>query len=169
MRRVFWPLVALAGLLAACSVSFTIPLPDQTVQLPALGGTLGRVVYPAQAQSFPPPGGVLKDVQVTGTLEASQPLSLTLDLYARTKDPAQDENCLALGGYAYACALGPEDGPIGRASFAGTSAPLSLKGEKLTQGVQEGRLWLGAMVQGLPNGGLTLTFKNLKATLTLGL
>ena len=165
--------MALAGLLAACSVSFTIPLSDQAVQLPALGDTLGRVVYPAEAQTFPTPGGVLKDVQVTGTLEASQPLFLTLDLYARTKDPAQDGNCLALSDfqkvYAYACALGPEDGHIGRASFAGTSAPLSLKGEKLTQGVQGGRLWLGVMVQGLPSGGLTLTFKNLKATFTLGL
>ncbi|GAB5601509.1 hypothetical protein FJNA_00330 [Thermus sp. FJN-A] len=173
MRRAPWFLLALGSLLAACSVTVSVSLPDQTVQIPALGDTAGKVIYPANPQGFSPPGSVLKDVQVTGTLEASQSLTLTLDLYARTLDPAQDNNCLALRDfqnvYAYACTLGPEDGHIGEAAFSGSAqATLTLRGEKLTQGVQGGRVWLGAMAQGLPGGNLTFTFKNLKATVTLG-
>jgi hypothetical protein len=166
--------LALGALLAACSLPLTIPLPDQTVEVPALGDTAGKVVYPAKPQTFTSPGSVLKDVRVEGTLEASQPLLLTLDLYARTQDPAQDPNCQPLGDlttpYAYACAVGAEDGPIGEASFQGTSTTsLSLNGPKLTEGLQQGRLWLGVKVQGLPAARITFTFKNLRATFTLGL
>lgn len=166
--------LALGTLLAACSATFTLPLPDRSVRVAAVGDTAGRVVYPAEALSFSPPGGVLKDARVEGVLEASQPLLLTLDLYARTQDPAQDPGCLALPDpttpYAYACSVGPEDEKVGEARFNGTStASFSLKGTHLTEGLQQGRLWLGVMAQGLPAAQVTLTFKNLRATLTLGL
>lgn len=136
--------------------------------------TQGRVVYPAQALTFPAPAGVVKWVRVEGTLEANQPLALTLALYARTQDPRNDPRCLALSDftqtYAYACPEGSEDERIGEARFtASRTAPLVLSGQNLTQGVQQGRLWLGILASGLPAGELTLTFKNLRATLGVGL
>jgi hypothetical protein len=160
--------------LTACSVTVTVPLPPQEVKVPVASDTMGLIVYPADPPPFPSPGSVLKNVVVRGTLEANQKLNLTLDLYARTTDPKNDGNCIALRDfattYAYACPPGPEDGPIGRATFNGTaSASLQLQGEKLTQGLQQGRIWLGVMVQGLPAGQVALIFKNLVATVTLGL
>lgn len=171
--RSLLPLV-LGPLLAACSATLTLPLPDQTVTVAALGDTAGRVVYPAEPMTFSSPGSALKDARVEGTLEASQSLLLTLDLYARTQDPAQDKDCIGLSDltrtYAYACSVGPEDGPIGQAHFQRTSTTsLSLAGPKLTEGLQQGKLWLGVMAQGLPAPQVTFTFKNLRATLTLGL
>ncbi|MGC8905529.1 hypothetical protein [Thermus sp.] len=159
--------------LVSCSATLTLPLPDQTVEVAAVADTGGKVVYPAKPNPFSPPGSILKDVRVEGTLEASQELFLTLDLYARTEDPAQDPDCFALSDlgttYAYACSVGPEDEKIGQAGFANTaSAPLSLSGSKLTEGIKQGRLWLGVMAKGLPAAGVTLTFKNLRATVTLG-
>lgn len=171
MRRIF--LLALPLLLAACSVSVTVPLPDQRVVLAGLPEVWGRVVYPVQPLEFP--AFPAKRVEVSGVIEASQPLTLSLDLYARLEDPAQDSHCLALGNgqavYAYACPVGPEDGWVGSAAFASeASAPLSLKGENLNQGVQRGRLWLGLAVGGgsLPASLVELTFKELKATVTVG-
>ncbi|WP_243095449.1 hypothetical protein [Thermus thalpophilus] len=166
-------LLALTSLLAACTFSLTLPLPDQTLNVPAVMDTQGHVLYPKDPLAFPPPGEVVKAVRVEGTLEASEPLTLTLELYARLKDPADDPSCLALSDftttYAYACSIGPDDAKVGEARFTlSQSAPLQLSGTKLTQGVQQGKFWLGALGQGLPAGGLTLTFKNLKATLTVG-
>ncbi|MGC8968478.1 MAG: hypothetical protein ACP5JV_09255 [Thermus sp.] len=158
--------------LAGCSATLTLPLPDQTVKVAAVADTGGKVVYPANPNLFSPPRSIL-DVRVEGTLEASQDLFLTLDLYARTEDPAQDPGCFALSDlrttYAYACSVGPEDEKIGQAGFANTkSAPLSLSGSKLTEGIKQGRLWLGVMAKGLPAAEVTFTFKNLRATVTLG-
>ncbi|WP_018111428.1 hypothetical protein [Thermus igniterrae] len=166
--------LGLTALLAACSFSLTLPLPDQTLKVPAMADTQGQVVYPAQALTFPAPGGVVKGVRVEGTLEASQSLTLTLALYARTQDPENDPDCLALRDftqtYAYACPMGPEDEKVGEATFtASRAASLALSGQNLTQGVQQGRLWLGMMASGLPAGQLELTFKKLKAIVSVGL
>jgi len=173
MRRSAF-LLGLLLALTACSVTVTVPLPPQEVKAPVAPDTMGLIVYPADPPSFPSPGSALKNVVVRGTLEANQNLNLTLDLYARVSDPKQDKNCVALSDfastYAYVCTPGPENGPIGRASFSNAaSGPLQLQGEKLTQGLQQGRVWLGVMVQGLPAGQVTFTFKNLVATVTLGL
>lgn len=85
MRRA---LFLLGLLLSACSLSLTVVLPDQTLNLPGLGDTGGRVVYPQEGLSFnPPPLDVIRGVKVEGILEASQPLTATLEFYARTEDP----------------------------------------------------------------------------------
>ncbi|WP_038057605.1 hypothetical protein [Thermus amyloliquefaciens] len=172
MKRLLASL-GLSFLLAACSVSVTVPLPEQRVTLAAVGDTLGRVVYPAKPMEFP--GVPVKGVEVSGVLEANQPLTLTLNLYARLTNPASDPNCIALSDfttvYAYACPVGPDDEKVGSASFTlSQSSPLALNGQNLTQGVQAGKLWLGVEVnQGLPAGPVDFTFKNLKATVTVGL
>ncbi|MCS6869393.1 hypothetical protein [Thermus sp.] len=173
MRR-FGMLALGITLLAACSFNLTVPLPEQRVQVP-LADSQGRVVYPAQTLSFPPPGGVVRRAEVRGTLEADQALNATLALYVRLQDPEEDPSCLALRDpngtpLGYACPVGPGDEKVGEASFAASkTAPLGLRGEQLTQGVQSGKLWLGLQVQGLPSGLVELRFKDLKAILTLGL
>jgi hypothetical protein len=82
--------------LTACSVTVTVSLPDQTLDLPGLTDTDGKVVYPKDGLSFsPPPVDVVRGIRVEGVLEASQPLNITLAFYARTQDPSQDPACAA--------------------------------------------------------------------------
>jgi len=82
--------------LTACSVTVTVSLPDQTLDLPGLTDTGGKVVYPKDGLSFdPPPVDVVRGIRVEGVLEASTLLNVTLEFYARTQDPSQDDACTA--------------------------------------------------------------------------
>ncbi|WP_234554190.1 MULTISPECIES: hypothetical protein [Thermus] len=173
VKRLLLSALGLSLLLAACSVRVTVPLPNQQVTVAMVGDTLGQVIYPAQAMEFP--GVPVKSVEVSGTLEANQPLTLTLNLYARLTDPASDPSCTALSDftttYAYACPVGPDDERVGSATFAlSQSTSLTLKGQNLTYGVQAGKLWLGVQLnQALPAPQVEFTFKDLKATVVAGL
>lgn len=169
MRRA---LFLLGLLLSACSLPLTVVLPNQTLNLPGLGDTGGRVVYPQEGLSFnPPPLDVIRGVKVEGILEASQPLTATLEFYARTEDPGDCDPLPPVAPSVYLCSIGPEDEDekVGEAVFNGTrSAPFTLQGGRLTEGIRQGRLWLGLKYQGLPSTPLTLTFKGMKATVTVG-
>ncbi|WP_330848628.1 hypothetical protein [Thermus thermamylovorans] len=86
--------------------------------------------------------------------------------HVRLGDPGEDPGCQPLPG-GYACPAEP-GARVGEAAFAGTStASLVLEGAGLTQGVREGRFWLGLLGEGLPAGG-TLTLKDLRATVVVG-
>jgi len=182
MRRVTLVLGLLLAL-TACSVTVTVDLPDQTLDLPGLADTVGKVVYPKDGLSFdPPPVDVVRGIRVEGVLEAetSQPLNITLEFYARTRDPSQDPACTAptptfpqgigVEPAIYLCSIGPDDQKVGQATFQNSQqASFTLQGTKLTEGIKAGRLWLGIKASGLPSTSLTLTFSNMKAYVTVGL
>ncbi len=167
--------------LTACSVTVTVPMPDQTLDLPDLPGLIDtgrKVVYPKDGLSFsPPPVDVVRSLRVEGVLEASQPLNITLEFYARTQDPSQDDACTAppFPGVEniYFCSTDPndqKDQKVGQATFQNSQqASFTLQGTKLTEGIKAGRLWLGIKASGLPSTSLTLTFRNMKAYVTVGL
>ncbi|MFN3369025.1 MAG: hypothetical protein ACK4ZX_06430 [Thermus sp.] len=164
---------ALLGLfLTACSFAVTVDLPEQSFSVAALPNTQGKILYPKKTTFNPPPVSP-KSVSVQGTLEASQTLNTTLNFYVRLKDPATDPGCTDLSSYgiqAYACGIGPDDEKAGEARFQWSpSAPLTLQGENLTQGIAQGGFWLGLEVQGLPSGPVNFTLKNPKALVTVGL
>lgn len=70
----------------------------------------------------------------------------------------------------YLCPVGPDDQKVGEASFQNSRrASFILQGTKLTEGVKTGKLWLGIKASGLPSTPLTLTFRNMKAYVTVGL
>jgi hypothetical protein len=168
--------------LTACSVTVTVSLPDQTLDLPGLADTGGKVVYPKDGLSFdPPPVDVVRGIRVEGVLEASEPLNITLEFYARTQDPSQDRACTAptfpfapqgigVEPAIYLCSIGPDDQKVGQATFQNSQqASFTLQGTKLAEGIKAGRLWLGIKASGLPSTPLTLTFRNMKAYVTVGL
>lgn len=162
--------LSLGFLLAACSFTVTVPLPDQTFSAQALPDTQGEILYPKNPATFDPPPVSPKSVVIQGTLEADQPLNTTLAFYVRLKDPKTDPGCMDLSIIpAYACSIGPYDEKSGEAFFNNSSsAPLTLTGRNLTQGIAQGQFWLGLEVQGLPQGLVNFTLKNLKATVTVG-
>jgi len=167
--------------LTACSVTVTVSLPDQTLDLPGLADTGGKVVYPKDGLSFdPPPVDVVRGIRVEGVLKASEPLNITLEFYARTQDPSQDPACTAptptfpqgigVEPAIYLCSIGPDNQKVGQATFQNSKqASFTLQGTKLTEGIKAGRLWLGIKASGLPSTSLTLTFLNMKAYVTVGL
>lgn len=160
-------------LLAACSYTLTVTLPPQTIQVPALSDTQGKIVYKKDPVSFSPPPVAPKDVTLSGTLEASQTLNATLGFYVRLVDPASDPACYGIPfaqvAQAYVCPIGTNDEKAGEANFQNVkSTSLTLKGGNLTQGISEGRFWVGLEVQGLPSENVTFTLKDLKATVTVG-
>lgn len=183
MRRVTLVLGLLLAL-TACSVTVTVDLPDQTLDLPGLTDTGGQIAYPKDGLSFtPPPVDVVRSLRVEGVLEASSPLNLTLEFYARTQDPSQDPACTAptptfpqgigVEPAIYLCSIGPDDQKdqkVGQATFQNSQqASFTLQGTKLTEGIKAGRLWLGIKASGLPSAPLRLTFLNMKAYVTVGL
>ena len=167
MRRAAW---LLGLLLAACSATLTVPLPDQVLDLSGLTDTAGQVAYPKEPLSLdPPPVSVIRGIRVEGILEASLPLNATIEFYARTQDPKTDPSCWTLPSY-YLCSVGPGDEKVGEAAFQGsTQAAFTLQGNRLLEGLRAGRFFLGLKASGLPLEPLTLTFKNMKAYLTVGL
>ncbi len=180
MRRLTLVLGLLLAL-TACSVTVTVDLPDQTLDLPGLADTGGKVVYPKDGLSFdPPPVNVVRSLRVEGVLEASEPLNITLEFYARTQDPSQDPACTAptptfpqgigVEPAIYLCSIGPDDQKAGQATFQNSQqASFTLQGTKLAEGIKAGRLWLGIKASGLPSTPLRLTFRNMKAYVTVGL
>jgi hypothetical protein len=181
MRRVTLVLGLLLAL-TACSVTVTVDLPDQTLDLPGLTDTGGQIAYPKDGLSFtPPPVDVVRSLRVEGVLEASQPLNLALEFYARTQDPSQDPACqlptlplvpqgIGVEPAIYLCPIGPADEKVGEAHFQNSQqASFTLQGTKLTEGIKAGRLWLGIKASGLPSAPLRLTFRNMKAYVTVGL
>jgi hypothetical protein len=161
--------------LTACSVTVTVDLPDRSLDLPGLTDTGGKVVYPKDGLSFdPPPVDVVRGIRVEGVLEASEPLNATLEFYVRTQDPSRDSACTAppFPGVEniYFCSIGPDDQKVGQATFQNSQqASFTLQGTKLTEGIKAGRLWLGIKASGLPSAPLRLTFRNMKAYVTVGL
>jgi hypothetical protein len=161
--------------LTACSATVTVSLPDQTLDLPGLTDTVGKVVYLKDGLSFdPPPVDEVRGIRVEGVLEASEPLNATLEFYARTRDPNRDSACTAppFPGVEniYFCSIGPDDQKVGQATFQNSQqASFTLQGTKLTEGIKAGRLWLGIKASGLPSAPLRLTFLNMKAYVTVGL
>jgi hypothetical protein len=118
---------------------------------------------------------VVRGIGVEGVLKASEPLNITLGFYARTQDPSQDPACTAFtlpgaGSSIYFCSTDPKDQKVGQATFQNSQqASFTLQGTKLTEGIKAGRLWLGIKASGLPSTSLTLTFRNMKAYVTVGL
>ncbi len=181
MRRSAF-LLGLLLTLTACSVTVTVDLPNQTLDLPGITDTGGQIAYPKDGLSFsPPPVDVVRGLRVEGVLEASTPLNVTLEFYARTKDPSQDPTCtsptfpfapqgIGVEPVMYLCPVGPDDQKVGEASFRNSQqASFTLQGTKLAEGIQKGKLWLGIKASGLPSTPLTLTFRNMKAYVTVGL
>ena len=163
MRR-FLPLLALA--LGACALPITIGLPDQTLDIPSLLHTGDLVLYPKDPLTFNrPPVDVVQSVEVRGRAVANQPLNATLEVYGRVQSPPCG---LDPSGSFYLCPKDQEE-RLGELAFNGTSqTSFTLQGQALTQGVKEGRLWLGVGVQGLPAGGVRLELKDMQATLRTG-
>ena len=163
--------VSVLLVLVACSgAPLTIPIADQSVDFAIVPPTAGKVAYPIAKTSFDNKGITLKDLELVGTVQFSG-LSgnTTLTLYARNQNPSASCSPVpTLAPQYYVCDASSETAISNSLTFnsAQTSQALSLKGEKLVQGINQNSLWLGVKVDNtLVNS--RLDFKNLVAKVVL--
>jgi hypothetical protein len=158
-------------LLVACGAApLSIPIADQSIDFAVVPPTAGKVVYPVARTSFDNKGIILKDLELTGTVQFSGLSSnTTLTLYARNQNPSRACSAVpTLSPQYYVCDASSETAISNALTFTSTqtSQALGLKGDKLVQGINQNALWLGVKVDNtLVNS--RLDFKNLLAKAVL--
>ncbi|MGQ9735718.1 MAG: hypothetical protein ACUVUP_03910 [Thermaceae bacterium] len=166
MKRALASLLTLA--LAACSVTVTVRLPEQTLDVTS-SNTAGKIIYPKNPLTFSRPPVQAKRVEITGEANLSPHTPLSLVVYARTSAPAP-LGCLEFSNI-YICDEGQKGTYVGEINFmeaSHTSFTLGKEGgETLAQGVNQGQLWLGVKVEGTGSLNSTLTLKEMEATVTV--
>ena len=174
MKAIRFLLIGLVSGLTACSYTFTVDLGNQTLDLsnlpPVPPENSAFVIYAAAPRTFtPPPLDVVRGLRVVGEARANQPLVLTLHVYGRLQDPAQDPSCQVFSGIAL-CSAAPGEA-LGTLAFQGSDrTSFTLSGQTLLEGVRQGRLWLGVAPEGaLPPGLSQIHLEGLKAYVTVGL
>lgn len=166
-------LLALAAALAACSKApLTVPLEDFSISVDAVGNTVGQVVYPKNAAQFDRPVVDVKTIRLSGQVTVSYTAvqaPLVMTFYARTSDPGA-AGCTD-AGLAWICDAAGET-PISSAySFAnGETQQVTLgdpNPEVLADGINQGRIWIGAEVTSGAATGVTFDFTQMVAEVTV--
>lgn len=165
-------LPALALAVSACgSLPIKVRLQDVTVDLGAITSTQGEVLYPASPSAFQKASLHVASVSIDGDVSASGLSSdTTFTFYGRAADPSKDGSCQpGLTGSYYACPASGETAISGNVTLpaSGAARSIHLTGNVLAKAANQGRLWVGASVQGGASTNATLHFTNLVASVTL--
>lgn len=150
-----WSFLALVGLLAGCSalpLSISIQDFNSSIAANSLKITFQKA---QQAQTPPTP---VQSITLEGQLTFNQ--SATLVFYASAAPPCADQ----VNG-VYSCDYKPNAmDSLGEIPLlAGQPRPFSWKGTRLTQGINQGSLYIGVGIKGSLFTGGTLQFRNLVA------
>jgi len=167
-------LPALAVVIGACSnLPVRVGLQDVTIDLGAVTSTQGNVLYPSAPSAFQKPSLHVSSASIDGDVAATGLASDTsFTFYGRASDPSQDGNCQLVGNLTrtyYACPASQESAISGPVTLPadGSSKALHLSGNVLAQGANQGKLWLGATVEGGASTGATLHFTHLVASVAV--
>lgn len=160
-------IVALAVALVACSqYPLNIPLKDFSITVDAAAPTAGKVLYPKDAATFQRSVINIKSISLTGDLtftSAAGSNQLTLTLYARTEDPSA--SCHAYGSF-YLCDSSGEKAVSKQITLENGQAHIELGApnpDVLAAGINQGKIWIGALVESGVALGSTFEFRNMAA------
>ncbi|XOB99413.1 hypothetical protein ACMC9I_04825 [Deinococcota bacterium DY0809b] len=165
--------LTLAAALAACSKApLTVPLEDFSISVDAVGNTVGQVVYPKNAAQFDRPVVGVKTIRLSGRVTVSYTAvqaPLVMTFYARTDDPGA-AGCTD-AGLAWICDAAGETPISSEYSFAnGETQQVTLgdpNPEALADGINQGRIWIGAEVTSGAATGVTFDFTQMVAEVTV--
>ncbi len=147
--------LTLAAALAACSKApLNVPLSDFSIQVDALVDTAGKVVYPKNPAKFRDSVVDVKSITLTGNLTYSATAGsnqLTLTFYASVDDPGNHSgNCQDYTSF-YLCDPAGEKAISQPKTFTkGEKSPIELGSpnpDVLSTGINQGKIWIGALVQ----------------------
>lgn len=167
-------LLALVLMLAACSnLPVKVGLQDVSVHLGTVASSQGDVLYPAAPSAFDKSSLHVSSASIDGDVSANGLSSATtFTFYGRATDPSQDNNCQQVtngSGTFYACPASQESAVSDAITLPadGSAKPIHLSGNVLAKAANQGRLWLGAKVQGSASVDVTLHFTNLVASVAV--
>ncbi|GIW33194.1 hypothetical protein [Meiothermus sp.] len=146
------------GLLLGCSKApLSVPLRDFDIDVAAIQS--GKIAFVKQGFEKPPVG--LTRASLEGSLTYKTGVSFTF--YAADTEP-----CTTQINGLYLCDQNPAIEEIGMANFTSSpTQPLLLSGNKLTNGINTGDLWIGIKLEsGLFTAG-TLQFRNMVAKIAV--
>lgn len=174
--RALAPFALLALVLAttACQgLPIRVGLQDVTIDLGAIANTQGEVLYPASASAFKRSNLHVASATIDGDVRATGLANdTTFTFYGRATDPSADPNCTQVTNLTntfYACPSARETSISDAVTLPanGDSHPIHFRGNVLATAANQGRLWVGASVQGGASTHATLQFVHLVASITL--
>ena len=176
------PVHALApSLLAAMTLVITgcqnlpvkVALQDVTINLGVITNSQGDVLYPANPSVFQRANLHVTSATIDGDASASGLTNdTTFTFYGRATDPSTDPNCTPITNLTntyYACPSASETSISGAVTLpaTGNAQPIHLGGKVLADAANQGRLWLGATVEGGTSTNATLHFTHLVASVAV--
>lgn len=146
------------GLLLSCSnAPLSVPLRDFDINVTAI--QTGKIAFVKQGFEKPPVG--LTKASLEGTLTYKTGVSFTF--YAADTEPCETQT-----NGLYLCDQNPDIEVIGSASFdSSPTQSLLLSGDKLTNGINSGNLWIGIELKSGAFTAGTLRFRNLVAKVAI--
>ena len=164
---------ALAMALAACgNTPISVPLDDFSIDIGTVTDTANKVIYSKQPASFAK-AYVAKTINITGKLTYTAVAgsnTLNITFYASASDPKNHTGCNAIGEI-YICDPSGEKAISKPSSFTkDQAAPITLgdpNSEVLAEGINNGQIWIGALVTESLSINTKFSFSNMVAHVTI--
>ncbi len=177
MKRFALPvLVGLAVALALSSCDkapLNVPLSDFSINIDVLADTAGKVVYAVRPTEFQKSVLNVKSITISGKMTYTATTgsdTLTLTFYGSADDPDGRSGCDRFGSF-YVCDPSGEKAISSQGSFPkGVPTDIALGSpnpEVLAEGINNGRIWIGALVENSLSLNTTFEFSDLVAHVSL--
>lgn len=167
-------LAALTLVITACqNLPVKVTLQDVTIDLGVITNTQGDVLYPADPSAFQKANLHVASATIDGDASASGLMNdTTFTFYGRATNPSTDPNCTPVTNLTntyYACPSAQETSISSAVTLPadGNTQPIHLGGKVLAIAANQGRLWIGATVQGGTSTNATLHFTHLLASIAV--
>ncbi len=169
-------LAALAAALALSSCGkapLNVPLSDFSINIDAVADTAGKVVYAKSPTEFQRSVLNVKSITVSGKMTYTATTgsnTLTLTFYGSVDDPKNRSSCADLGGF-YVCDPSGEKAISSQGSFPkGEPTAITLGSpnpEVLADGINNGQVWIGALVENSLSLNTTFEFTDMVARVVI--
>ncbi|WP_287416789.1 hypothetical protein [Oceanithermus sp.] len=169
----------LLGLLAVPVLSscggtpISVPLSDFSININVVADTAGKVVYAESPTEFQESILNVKSITLSGKMTYTTTTgsdTLTLTFYGSADDPAGRNGCDRFGSF-YVCDPSGEKAISSQGSFPkGVPTDIALGSpnpEVLAEGINNGRIWIGALVENSLSLNTTFEFTDMVAHVTL--
>ena len=169
----------LLGLLAVPVLSscggtpISVPLSDFSINIDVVADTAGKVVYAESPTEFQESILNVKSITLSGKMTYTTTTgsdTLTLTFYGSANDPANRSSCTKIGSF-YLCDPSGEKAISSQGSFTkGVPTEITLGSpnpDVLADGINNGRIWIGALVEGSLSLNTTFEFTDMVAHVTL--
>ncbi|WP_457636530.1 hypothetical protein [Oceanithermus sp.] len=174
-RAILFGLIAVFALSSCGNTPISVPLGDFSINIDATTNTLGYVVYPYNPTKFDKPVINVKSITITGKVKATYTSltgdNLNMTFYARATSPENNPDCDGTSGVVWICKSDNEKPVTGSYTFTnGEEQSItfgSTNSDVLAEGINNGEIWIGAMVSSGAATNVQFDFTNMVANVTI--